>query len=66
MKHTYTEEEKEKIAQILFEFLREHNCFGGEHFAQDDTYQIDIKLIRGIDSINFMCELADNTEDITE
>lgn len=57
MKHTYTEEEKEKIAQMLFDFLREHNCFGGEHFAQDDESQID--------SIDFMCELAD-IKDVTE
>lgn len=34
MKHTYTEEQKEKIAQMLFDFLRKHNCFGGEHFMQ--------------------------------
>lgn len=57
MKHTYTEEEKEKIAQLLFDFLIEHNCFGGEHFAQSDTCQID--------SIDFMCELAD-IKDVTE
>ena len=32
-------------------------CFGGEHFAQDDEYQID--------SIDFMCDLAD-VKDVTE
>ena len=57
MKHTYTEEQKEKIAQMLFDFLREHKCFGGEHFAQDDTCQID--------SIDFMCDLSD-IKDVTE
>lgn len=57
MKHTYTEEQKEKIAQMLFDFLREHDCFGGEHFCQDDTVQID--------SIDFMCELAD-IKDVTD
>lgn len=31
--------------------------FGGEHFAQDDTCQID--------SIDFMCDLAD-IKDVTE
>ena len=51
MKHTYTEEEKERIAQMLFDFLSEHRCFGGEHFTQDDTCQID--------TIDFMCDLAD-------
>ena len=57
MKHTYTEEQKEKIAQMLFDFLREHDCFGAEHFSQDDTSQID--------SIDFMCELAD-IKDVTD
>lgn len=36
---------------------REHRCFGGEHFAQDDNCQID--------SIDFMCDLAD-IKDVTE
>ena len=57
MKHTYTEEQKEQIAQMLYDFLVEHNCFGGEHFAQDDSCQID--------SIDFMCDLAD-IKDVTE
>ena len=57
MKHTYTEEEKEKIAQMLFDFLRKHNCWGGECFAQDDTSQID--------SIDLMCDLAD-IKDVTK
>lgn len=56
MKHTYTEEQKEKIAQMLFDFLRKHKCFSGEHFCQDDEVQID--------SIDFMCELAD-IKDVT-
>lgn len=46
MKHTYTEEEKEKIAQMLFDFLRGYRCFG-------------------IDSIDFMCDLAD-IKDVTD
>ena len=57
MKHTYTEEEKEKIAQMLFDFLRKHNCWGGECFAQDDISQVD--------SIDLMCDLAD-IKDVTE
>lgn len=36
---------------------REHRCFGGEHFAQDDSCQIDL--------IDFMCDLAD-IKDVTE
>ena len=57
MKHTYTEEQKEKIAQMLFDFLRKHNCFGGEDFCQNDAVQID--------SIDFMCDLAD-IKDVTD
>ena len=57
MKHTYTEEQKEQIAQMLYDFLVEHKCFGGECFAQDDTCQID--------SIAFMCDLAD-IKDVTK
>ena len=57
MKHTYTEEENEKITQMLFDFLRKHNCWEGECFAQDDTSQID--------SIDLMCDLAD-IKDVTE
>lgn len=57
MKHTYTEEQKEKIAQKLFDFLREHRCFGGEHFIQNVECQID--------SIDFICYLAD-IKDVTE
>ena len=51
MKHTYSDEQKEIIAQMIYDFLKSHNCFGGEHFAQDDECQID--------SIDLMCELAD-------
>lgn len=57
MKHTYTEEQKERIAQMLFDFLTAHNCWGGEHFSQDDECQID--------SIDLMCELAD-IKDVTD
>mgnify|MGYP007115365894 CR=1 FL=1 len=60
MKHTYTEEEKEKIAQMLFDFLREHRCFGGEHFAQDDTSQID-----SIDFIVFLVKFNFSITGIT-
>ena len=57
MKHTYTEAEKEKIAQMLFDFLREHECFNGEEFAQNDECQIDC--------IDLMCDFAD-IKDVTD
>ena len=57
MKHTYTEEQKERIAQMLFDFLTSHHCWGGDHFSQNDECQID--------SIDLMCELAD-IKDVTD
>lgn len=57
MKHTYTEDQKERIAQMLFDFLTAHNCWGGDHFSQNDECQID--------SIDLMCELAD-IKDVTD
>ena len=42
---------------MLFDFLRKHNCWGGECFAQDDISQVD--------SIDLMCDLAD-IKDVTE
>lgn len=52
MKHTYTKEEKERIAQMLFDFFREHKCFGGEHFAQDVKSQIDLVDIKDVTEKN--------------
>lgn len=51
MKHTYTEEEKEKIAQLLFEWLIEHDCWGSEK-----VYQVDYC---NLDSVDLVAELAD-------
>jgi hypothetical protein len=51
MKHTYTEEEKEKIAQLLFEWLIEHDCWGSEK-----VYQVDYC---NLDSVDLVAKLAD-------
>lgn len=50
MKHTYTEEEKEKIAQ---------------DDESQIVLEVNILRNRGIDSINFMCVL-DDIKDVTE
>ena len=42
---------------MLFDFLRKHRCFGGEDFVQNISCQID--------SIDFICDLAD-IKDVTE
>ena len=51
MKHTYTEEEKEKIAQMLFDFLREHRYVNGKQLI--------------LDSIDFIRDLF-NIKDVTD
>ena len=56
MKHIYTEEEKEIIAQLVFDWLREHDCSCGEMAYQEDNCQID--------AITLVGDLAD-IKDIT-
>lgn len=51
MKHTYTEEEKEKIAQLVFNWLRDYGIRDGEQAAQDDEVSIY--------SYELICDLAD-------
>lgn len=51
MKHTYTEEEKEKIAQLVFNWLRAYKIRDGEQAAQDDEVSIY--------SYELICDLAD-------
>lgn len=36
MKHTYNEKEKEKIAQLVFNWLKEYDCHSGEKVYQND------------------------------
>lgn len=51
MKHTYNEEEKEKIAQIVYNWMIIHKCHSSEVICQDDDCVID--------SVNLACYLAD-------
>lgn len=57
MKHTYNEEQKERICQIVYDYLRDHNAWGGEMVGQNDEAQID--------AVDLACELAD-IKDVTE
>lgn len=50
-RHTYTDKQVEQIAQIVFEWMREHDCYSGEHAAQCDACNID--------AIDLICDLAD-------
>jgi hypothetical protein len=57
MKHTYTEEEKEKIAQLVFDWMYEHEIWASEKVYQSDRCSID--------AIDLVAELAD-IKDVTE
>lgn len=51
MKHTYNEEQKEKIAQIVYDWLVSHHCPDSEMLCQCDDCTID--------SVDLACDLAD-------
>lgn len=58
MKHTYTEEEKEKIAQLVFDWMYEH-----EVWASDKVYQSDHCNISAIDLVGDLADIKDVTEE---
>lgn len=58
MKHTYTEEQKEQIAQALYDFLKGHNVWGGNYIKQNDSPQI-----YGIDLLAELADIKDVTEE---
>ena len=58
MKHTYTEEKKEKIAQMVYNWLRTHNAFSLEHVYQTDDCQIE-----SIELVGDLADIKDVTED---
>lgn len=58
MKHTYTEEEKEIIAQLVYSWLREHDCSCGEAACQEDNCQIDAILL-----VSDLADIKDVTND---
>ena len=58
MKHTYTEEEKEKIAQLVFNWMYEHEIWGS-----DKVYQSDHCQIGAIDLVADLADIKDVTED---
>lgn len=57
MKHTYTEEEKEDIAQLVFNWLRYYKIRDGEQAGQEDEVSIY--------AYELICDLAD-IKDVTE
>lgn len=58
MKHTYSEEEKEKIAQLVFDLMYEHEIWGS-----DKVYQSDHCQIGAIDLVADLADIKDVTED---
>lgn len=61
IKHTYTEEEKEIIAQLVYDWLDFHNCSCGEDACQDDNCQID-----AITLISDLADIKDVTDDVVD
>lgn len=58
MKHTYSEEEKEQIAQLVFDWMYEH-----EVWDSDKVYQSDHCQIGAIDLVANLADIKDVTED---
>jgi len=38
--NNYTEEQKEKVCNLVYEWMVKHGCWGGEMAMQDDDCQI--------------------------
>lgn len=55
-KHIYTEIEKEQIAQIVYDWLIEHDAYSGEFVMQND--------LCNLDSVSVMSDIAD-IKDVT-
>lgn len=51
MTHTYSEHQKDRIAQMVYNWLKAHRADSGETVAQDDDCTID--------AIDLVCDLAD-------
>ena len=51
MKHIYNEEGKEKIAQIVYDWMVSHQCPDAEMLCQCDSCTID--------AVDLACDLAD-------
>lgn len=51
MAHTYNEHQKDRIAQMVYNWLKAHRAHSGEMAAQDDDCTID--------AIDLVCDLAD-------
>jgi hypothetical protein len=58
MKHTYTEEEKEKIAQLVFDWMYKHKVW-----SSHKVYQSDYCSISAIDLVGDLADIKDVTEE---
>ena len=59
MRHTYNEIQKEKICQMIYDWLLRHNAFSGEHVMQDDDCQIYASEL-----LSEIADIKDVTEDL--
>lgn len=51
MKNNYTDEQKEKVCDIVYEWMFLNDCHSAEQAAQNDTCNIN--------AIDLVCDLAD-------
>lgn len=51
MKNNYTEQQKELVCDIVYEWMMLNDCHSSEHAAQND--------LCNINAIDLVCELAD-------
>lgn len=51
MKNNYTEDQKEKVCNIVYNWMIKLNCHSAEHASQDDNCNIY--------AIDLVCELAE-------
>lgn len=59
IKHTYTEEEKEIIAQLVYDWLVFHDCSCGEVACRQDDWQIDAVTL-----VSDLADIKDVTDDV--
>jgi hypothetical protein len=61
MRHTYNEIQKEKICQMIYDWLLKYNAFSGEHVMQDDDCQIYASEL-----LSEIADIKDVTEDLNK
>lgn len=51
MKNNYTEDQKQKVCDLVYKWMNRHECHSGEQAAQSDECTVN--------AIDLVCDLAD-------